>query len=368
MKLTCVALLLTSLPVVESSSFFTGGVGKDAVKNISNNKEFHFANQKQDADEILKVNSFSESPVSSPTGTPRGSLNKKYPSFSSNTPSPRNSESGPATSRFSFLRPSRFSSPTKSPEPAQEDISRLRSASSGDRPNFLGMFLDLASVPEINLETLPAMPMTPEVGAMVNNVSEKFKHYDGSIFFIYLNRTLAFVNQKYVLTPFIVHLAGKMLQHLGAKAPNAVNLFIEKKMPFLGVPGLTDTTLFLVQDVELRDLKAFLGDTKEIKGYSEGLLNSLQDHISTVFLDVLNPVSSLNFDELMIFYMIAFNNCKTSANYASRLATIVKLLIEFTVDAVKKNSDVTLSEINNTLLFEFGKFSQKLYKHYGIDD
>lgn len=375
MKLSRVAWLLLSVDFVciESAKIesvkriFTGHTGENGRKGIAESSEFQY--DENGTNEILKASSFTESPYSSPPGTPRGSLNFKLPSFTSNPSSPRHSAdsaSNRETSFLPFLRSS-SSSPTNTPRgsfPEQQNNSLLRSTVTGDRPNYLGMFLDFASVPEIGLETLSAKAMTHEVSRMINTVSEKFNHYDGSNYMINLNRILTFVSEKYVLTPFIIHLAGLMLYNLGPKAPNALELFIEQKMPFLAkssrerVPELTITNLF-----ESRELRAASRDNQATKGYI-ALQKTLQDQISAGFL---NYVPGLNFDELMMFYMTAFNNCKSSAEYAKRIAAIAKVLIDFTASSVEKNSDVTFLEIENTLRFDFEKFSSKFDQHYGVD-
>ena len=370
-----ISFLYLNLKLVESfGEYLTGRVGKN-VRNKMETGDFHYLNSDMDATDVVKPTKFSLLPDSSTTDSKRPSLFNKLRSsfFKSNPSTPRNSGSSVfdrKSSLISDLR-SRISRPATSPKGsslAEEDGSIPRSASQ-DIPSYFDMFLDLRNVSEIELETLPVVQMSSAVEEMVTKVSEKLGHYTGSDYLTNLNRILAFVNRKYELTPFVVYLAGKMLNQMGRKAPNALNLFIEKKMPFLAKSSESsenkNTILSLVQVLDLRKLNHTLA---EIKGCTECLLKSLEAHLHAGFLDVLYQSTGIDFDELMMFYMIAFNNCPTSDRYASRIVIIFKILMSCTADSLEMNRLVSLRDVEDTLNYEFGKFSQKLYKYFGIED
>ena len=70
----CVALLLTSVNVVEPARFLTGGVGNDALEKLKN-ADFRYDNSPDD----ISFN-FGDFISSSPPDTPRGSR-IRFPSF-----------------------------------------------------------------------------------------------------------------------------------------------------------------------------------------------------------------------------------------------------------------------------------------------
>lgn len=373
MKLTCVILLLTIINLAESANFLSGGAGKDVVWKIRRSNEFYYFT----TDDLDNSDDTHISPFTTPVSTPPDSVSIRFPSFSSNTTSPRTSFSEAVVSKLPFFR-SRSSSPINTPAHQEGDLAS-RPASRGNRPKYLDWFLDLNSVPEIQLEHLPAKPMSNDVRNMIIAVSNTFDNFDESDNFVTdLNRTLTFISQKYVLIPFIVHLAGLMLHNLssasGSKAPKALELFIETNMPFLAKSLQTpDTDLRFTTIPRLMEyFDDALDETGKIKGFSEKLLDELKGngHISSAYLNILNQASarlfSSNFDELALFYMIAFNNCKTPVDYARRLAIFTQVLIAFTADAERKNSGVTLKEVNDSLTFDFGNFTMKLYEHFGV--
>lgn len=387
----------------------TGRVGKegvDAVKNTS----FHTIDV--DETDFFDVRDFvTFSPPDTPPESPRGSMNlfpsrTSSPNISSPT-TPRNSFSNLISKAFLGSSRSRSTSPTSqcrtssvsasprnsstitSPRtgsndtltqdpslalaPVTEDQFISRTASS-DRPISLDMILNLRGIPKTDLTLLPAKRMSSEVEAKVEELSAKFGHYDPfSEFYTNLNRILTYINQKFILTPFVAHLAAIMLQHLGAKAPKALELFLGTKMPFLiqsfweeKILESGELELKFVDIVDNKKLLKVLTDIDRTNIYSEDLLEALKDNISAAFLDLLGQYFVNNFDEIMIFYSIIFDNCRDFSQYEIRIATFVKLLMEFTKE--KTSAQITKSEIQATMNFEFKEFSEYFYENYGIDD
>ena len=422
MKLTqsfFIAILLASFNAVDTAllrggvknigSAITGRVGQegiDAVRNAS----FHTIDG--DETDFLEVHDFvSFSPLGTPPDSPRGSANlfssRAGSPSKSNPTTPRNSEAGSSFANFFpriSLGGSRPASPTsqgrtssvpasprnsstmtpprtgsiatliRDPSPAlapvTEDQLISRTASS-DRPAYLDMFLNLHNVPDTNLTLLPAKRMSFEVEAMVDELSEIYGYYGpSSDYYMNLNRLLTYINQNFILTPFVAHLAAVMLQHLGSKAPKALELFLGSKMPFLVksswkmIPKSDE--LSFVDIAGYKRVKNVLTDIDRTKKYSEDLLKGFQDQLSAAFLDVLIRYFVIDFDEIMMFYSIIFNNCTSFENFEVRLATLVKLLIEFTKK--KTSAPITASEIRTTLFRDFKEFSEHVCKNYGIDD
>lgn len=397
----------------------TGKVGQggvDAVRNAS----FHTIDG-EDTD-FFKVNDFeSFSPPGTPPDSPRGSFNL-FPSISespkkSNPTTPRNSEThakfGNFISRIS-LGGSRPASPTSqgrtSSVPASprnsstmtpprtgssvapihdpsftasqvvgsvHDDQLISRTASSNRPAYLSMFLNLHNVSDTDLTLLPAKRMSLEVEAMVAELSEIFGHFGpSSDYFMNLNRMLTYIDQKFILTPFVAHLAAGMLQHFGpkpqhvhAKAPKALELFLRTKMPFLAKTSKKNITesgeLSFVDFAGYMTIKNVLADIDRSSRYSETLLKDLQMELSSCFLNILLK-NSLIFDEVIMYYSIIFSNCDTLEKFKIRLATLVKLLIELTKKKI--SGPVTVSEIRTTLARDFKELSEYVCECYGIDD
>ena len=390
----------------------TGRVGQEGVDAVRN-ASFHTIDE--DETDNFKVSNFeSFSPPGTPPESPRGSFNL-FPSISespkkSNPTTPRNSEThskfGSFISRIS-LGGSRPASPTSQGRTSSVPASPRNSATmtpprsgstvalihdpsstvsqivgsvhddqlisrtaSSDRPVFIDLLLNFNSVPETDLNLLPAKKMSTEVEEFVNNCTDLFGHPGpSSAYYTNLNRTLLYIDQKFTLTPFVAHLAAGMLQHFGIKAPKALELFLGTKMPFLAKISKKKNTkseeLSFVDISGYMMVKNVLADIDRSSRYSEILLKDLQMELSSCFLNILLK-DSLIFNEVIMYYSIIFSNCNTLENFKIRLATLVKLLIDLTKK--KTSAPVTASEIRTTLILDFREFFENVCKYYGIDD
>ena len=142
-------------------------------------------------------------------------------------------------------------------------------------------------------------------------------------------------------------------------------------MPFLAKTfwnrnhdSLDNSVLSVTDIVDLNKIEMALGDTFNAKRYIKN--ESLKTHLSAAFLDILYKAHDVSFDEFMIFYVIAFHNCRSLKNYEQRLAFLLNHLISYTNKVM--GTPVEVKDIEATIIFEFKKYSEAFFEDNEIED